>query len=158
MKTEVFNNEIQYKIITSESQSQQYTPDIINSLQSNEIFVFGANLAGRHGAGAAKTALKWGAVYGKIGLEGQTYGLPTKDENIETLPLSEIRKHVRDYIEVVKQNPDFNFLTTKIGCGLAGLQPSDIAPMFEEFKDLKNLVLPREFWEFYKNERERSCF
>ena len=121
------------------------TPDVITSLKANEIFVYGSNRSGRHGAGAALTALKkFGAVYGNgEGLQGQSYALPTKGFNVETLPLSEIEKHVARFIEFAKQRTDLIFLVTPIGTGLAGYSATDIAPMFRNVPT--NVILPREF-------------
>lgn len=98
------------------------------------IFVFGSNLAGRHGKGAALFARKnYGAVYGVgIGRTGNSFAIPTKDHNIKTLPLSEIRKYVNIFLDYAKGNPDLQFEVTKIGCGLAGYTEDQIAPMFAE--------------------------
>lgn len=102
------------------------------SPQNGEVFVFGSNLAGRHGGGAARAAYeKFGAVYGVgIGLTGNSYAIPTKDHYIETMPLNEIEPHVKDFIDFTKKNPNVNFFVTGIGCGLAGYSAVDIAPMF----------------------------
>ena len=109
---------------------------------NNPIFVFGSNLAGRHGAGAALCAVKYhGAKYGVgIGRTGNSYALPTKDHNIKTLPLDHIHYNVKEFIEYAKNNPDITFQVTKIGCGLAGYKESDIAPMFLNAPD--NCLLP----------------
>ena len=124
------------------------TPDNIISLKENEVFCFGSNLAGRHGAGAAKTALKWGAVMGEgFGLHGKTFAIPTKDENIETLPIEKIKPYVDKFIEFAKQNPDHKFLVTAIGTGLASYTPAAIAPLFQKAVDVKNISLPLSFWQ-----------
>lgn len=96
------------------------------------IFVFGSNLAGIHGAGAARHALDHcGAVYGQgIGLQGRSYGIPTKDEQIVKLSLEAIAAHVADFLTFSRAHPEMSFLVTAIGCGLAGYHPEDIAPMF----------------------------
>ncbi len=119
-----------------------------------EIFVFGSNLAGRHGAGAAKFALdNHGAIYGVgVGLQGDSYGIPTKDQNIETLPLTYIRVYVNQFIEFAKHMPDLVFNVTAIGCGLAGYTPSQIAPMFSSASGLSNVRLPKEFLEVLAND------
>lgn len=106
------------------------------------VFVFGSNLAGIHGAGAARFALEnHGAVWGQgIGLQGNSYGIPTKDENIETLPLEEIDKHVKDFLDFARQNTHMEFNVTRIGCGLAGYKDHQIAPMFNGAPD--NCTLP----------------
>ena len=124
------------------------TPDYIKSLAQKEIFVFGSNQSGRHGKGAAKTALDWGAVWGQAeGLQGRTYGIPTKNSSItRTLDLDEIKPYVDRFIDFVKTRPDLIFLVTEVGCGLAGLRPKDIAPMFKAAVDLENIHLPAKFW------------
>jgi hypothetical protein len=123
------------------------TVKLVQSLEENQIFVFGSNEAGRHGAGAAKLALGWGAKRGEgIGLHGQTYGIPTKDGSIKTLGLSKIRKYVTEFIEFAQTKPELIFLVTEIGCGLAGYKPKDIAPMFEKSVYLLNIYLPESFW------------
>ena len=98
----------------------------------SEIFVFGSNLAGRHGAGSARHALKHhGAVYGVgVGLVGSSYAIPTKDVNLRILTLSEIAKYVKDFIAFASRSPDLTFNVVDIGCGLAGYSPKDIAPLF----------------------------
>ena len=113
------------------------TPDYIKSLAQKEIFVFGSNQSGRHGKGAAKTALGWGAVWGQAeGLQGRTYGIPTKNSSItETLELNEIKPYVDRFIDFAKTRPDLIFLVTEVGCGLAGYKDEDIAPMFKGFPD-----------------------
>ena len=96
------------------------------------VFVFGSNLAGRHGKGAALEAARWwGAKYGVgEGRQGSSYAIPTKDGDLRTLPLSEIRAYVSNFLEHARCRPADSFLVTAIGCGLAGYNPSDIRPMF----------------------------
>jgi hypothetical protein len=112
-----------------------------------EIFCFGSNLSGIHGAGAAKTAMDlYGAKWGKgVGHHGRSYAIPTKDERIRTLPLESVAKYVTDFIAYARQNPDLTFYVTKIGCGLAGFKESDIAPLFVDCLTLDNVLLPRDF-------------
>lgn len=107
-----------------------------------EIFVFGSNLAGRHGKGAALTAFRqYGAIYGQgQGLQGNSYAIPTKDEDIKTLPLNRIRKYVEQFIRFAQLNPEMTFKVTAIGTGLAGYDESEIAPMFVNAPD--NCILP----------------
>jgi len=126
----------------------RYTPDNIQSLAHNEVFVFGSNLSGRHGGGAARLAAeKFGATFGVgVGHEGRTYALPTKDEKIQTLPLLEIEKHVGNFIVYAAAHPELTFLVTQIGCGLAGYTPAEIAPLFFNFAMPRNVVLPEVFW------------
>lgn len=99
----------------------------------NRIFVFGSNLAGRHGKGAALYAKRHhGALYGLgEGLSGSSYAIPTKDEWIRTLPLDRIRHYVDRFILFAELHPELEFEVTRIGCGLAGYHDDDIAPMFE---------------------------
>jgi hypothetical protein len=124
------------------------TPDDIKKLEQGHIFVFGSNLSGRHGKGAAKTALGWGAKWGQgAGLQGRTYGIPTKDASIRrTLTVIEIKPFVDEFIEFAKNNPDLTFLVTEIGCGLAGHKQKDIAPLFINAVDVENINLPEKFW------------
>jgi hypothetical protein len=98
-----------------------------------DIFVFGSNLAGIHGAGAARFAvLHCGAIYGQgIGLQGYSYGIPTKDERIKTLPLAVIARHVETFLNFARSRPDLTFYITPIGCGLAGYKRPQIRPMFD---------------------------
>ena len=98
-----------------------------------KIFVFGANEAGRHGAGAALFARQYhGAIYGQgVGLQGSSYGIPTKDRNIETLPLDKISEYVVQFMEFATKHPELTFEVTRIGCGLAGWTDTDIGPMFK---------------------------
>ena len=118
-----------------------------------EIFVFGSNLAGRHGKGAALCALKeYGAVYGKgIGLQGNSYAIPTKDENLSTLPLDKIEHYVNVFLQFAKRHQELTFRVTRIGCGLAGYKDTDIAPMFADSP--RNCILPEEWVHFlYRNQ------
>lgn len=124
------------------------TPDDIKKLEQGHIFVFGSNLSGRHGKGAAKTALGWGAKWGQAaGLQGRTYGIPTKDASIRrTLTIKEIKPFVDEFIEFSKNNPNLIFLVTEVGCGLAGHKQKDIAPLFLNAVDVENIYLPEKFW------------
>lgn len=110
-----------------------------------EIFVFGSNLAGRHGKGAALHALRnCGAVYGVgYGLTGAAYAIPTKDKFLRSLTLPEIRYYVDRFKDFARHRPDLMFKVTAIGCGLAGYKPDQIGPMFKGSPD--NCQLPPEF-------------
>ena len=120
------------------------TPDTITSLKQNEVFVFGSNEAGIHGAGAAKLALKFGAKrFTGHGLCGQTYAIPTKDKKIKTLPLDKIENYIKIFLEEAEQMPELTFLVTKIGCGLAGYKPEQLKKFF--VKVPHNVILPKEF-------------
>ncbi|MBO7570522.1 MAG: hypothetical protein J6T48_00030 [Bacteroidales bacterium] len=125
-----------------EKQSERCTPDFIRSLAPNEIFVFGSNLAGMHGGGAARMAMdKFGAVWGQgVGLQGQSYAIPTMHGGVET-----IKPYVDEFIEFAKQHPEYKFLVTRIGCGIAGFADEEIAPLFKEAQQLENVWLPESF-------------
>lgn len=123
------------------------TPEKIVSLKKNEIFVFGSNEAGIHGAGAAKLAWEEFGAELRVGFgeTGRTFAIPTKDRRIETLPLPKIEAYVNKFIEHADQNPDKIYLVTEIGCGLAGYKPINIAPMFLPALKLDNVILPQSF-------------
>ncbi len=108
-------------------------------------FVFGSNLAGRHGKGAALAAKqRYGAVYGQgVGRQGNSYAIPTKDFNLKTMALQSIRHYVLEFEEYARENPDLDFMVTKVGCGLAGYDPYEIGPMFAHCPE--NVILPPEF-------------
>jgi hypothetical protein len=109
------------------------------------VFVFGSNLAGRHGKGAALWAKQnRGAVTGQgEGRQGFSYAIPTKDENLKTLPLTSIRVGVDRFLEYAADHPELTFDLTPVGCGLAGYRPSAIAPMFAAATP--NVCMPPEF-------------
>ena len=120
------------------------TPDHITTLQPNEIFVFGSNLRGMHGGGAARMArLCFGAVMGQgTGLQGQSYAIPTMQGGTDT-----IRPYVDEFITFAQQHPDKTFLVTRIGCGIAGFDADEIAPLFAKAVDVANIYLPDDFWD-----------
>jgi len=124
------------------------TPNI-KHLKENEIFVFGSNLGGRHGAGAARTAyMKFGAKMGVgVGLQGNSYALPTKDKYLNTLKREEILNYIDEFIDFAKSNTELTFYVTEVGCGLAGYEPKDIAPLFFSAMRVGNIYLPKRFWE-----------
>lgn len=123
---------------------ERTTPYLVKELAQGEIFVFGSNLAGMHGGGAARQALtKFGAVWGQgVGLQGQSYALPTMQGGVET-----IAPYVDEFIEFAKEHSELKFLVTPIGCGIAGFSPRDIAPLFRAAIDVENICLPGSFWE-----------
>lgn len=129
----------------------KYTPKILKSLKKNQIFVFGSNLAGRHGAGAALYAKNnFGAIYGQgVGLQGQSYAIPTKDIHLFILFIFEIKKYIDDFIKFAIIHPELEFLVTPIGCGLANFNFNEIAPMFKNVS--KNVILPLEFIKYIEN-------
>lgn len=131
---------------TLESIKTTYSTHIDGSAPaSGVIFVFGSNLAGRHGAGAAKHAAQHcQAKYGVgVGRTGQSYAIPTKGRQLEVLPLSEIYGHVKQFIAYAEQNPTEQFYLSRVGCGLAGYRDAQIAPMF--MGSPKTVNLPREW-------------
>ena len=140
----IFNNIFNNKKNMEDMKKGRITPRWIDSLKENEIFVFGSNLAGMHGGGAARIArLHFGAVMGKgVGLQGQSYAIPTMQGGVET-----IRPYVEEFIIFAHQHPDLHFLVTPIGCGIAGFEAEDIAPLFKSAKKMKNISLPESFWE-----------
>ena len=121
----------------------------ITQLNPWGIFVFGSNQAGRHGKGAAKDAVTFfGAEHGKgVGLVGQSYALPTKDANLKPLPLATIQRYVAELLDLAASDPDRQYVVTRVGCGLAGYTPADIAGLFFSWGELPvNVCLPEEFW------------
>ena len=119
------------------------TPDFITELRPDEVFVFGSNLAGSHGGGAAYVAWrKFGAIMGQgVGLQGQSYGIPTMQGGVET-----IRPYVDEFITFAKAHPELYFYVTRIGCGIAGFTDEEIAPLFVRAIGIPNIHLPLSFW------------
>lgn len=115
---------------------------MINELSENEVFVFGSNLAGFHGGGAARAAMnRFGAVWGQgVGLQGQSYAIPTMQGGVET-----IKPYVDEFIDFAKQHGELKFLVTRIGCGIAGFRDEQIAPLFAAALEVENIILPKEF-------------
>lgn len=130
----------------------KYTPEHINKLDEDEIFVFGSNLAGRHAGGAAKMAYeKFGAVWGQgVGLQGQSYAIPTMQGGIDT-----IKPYIDDFIDLAREWDQTTFYVTRIGCGIAGFKDSEIAPLFDEALDLYNVRLPESFVKVIRELREK---
>ena len=122
--------------------NREFTPERITELNPNEIFVFGSNLAGSHGGGAALLAYnRFGAIWGQgVGLQGQSYGIPTMQGGVET-----IKPYVDEFIEFARQHRKFKFLVTRIGCGIAGFKNEEIAPLFNDAIDVENVILPKDF-------------
>jgi hypothetical protein len=120
------------------------TPQSIEKLERNEIFVFGSNSEGKHTGGAARLALKWGAIMGEgVGLQGQTYAIPTMFSTTRY-----IKEYVEEFIGYAIKHPEYTFLVTEIGCGIAGFSPKDIAPLFKSAVQVNNIHLPKRFWEY----------
>ena len=129
MKTEDYQNRI--------------TPQFVKTLADNEIFVFGSNLAGMHGGGAARIALnQFGAIWGQgVGLQGKSYAIPTMHGGVNL-----IQPYVDEFIIFAEEHPEMHFLVTRIGCGIAGFKDEEIAPMFQRAVNLSNVSLPETFW------------
>ena len=120
------------------------TPDRIRTLKPNEIFVFGSNLQGAHAGGAARIALDhFGAIMGQgVGLQGQSYAIPTMQGGVNT-----ILPYVEEFIHFAMEHPEMTFLVTRIGCGIAGFTPKEIAPLFAGAINVENIHLPLDFWQ-----------
>ena len=122
--------------------TREFTSERIMTLKPNEIFVFGSNLGGYHGGGAARIAMdRFGAVWGQgVGLQGQCYAIPTMQGGVDT-----IKPYVDEFIAFAEQHPEYKFLVTRIGCGIAGFADEEIAPLFQEALRVENIILPKEF-------------
>lgn len=119
-----------------------YTPDFIKTLGENEVFVFGSNLAGAHGGGAARVAMNhFGAIWGQgVGMQGQSYAIPTMQGGVDT-----IKPYVDEFILFAKAHPEQTFYVTRIGCGIAGFRDQEIAPLFSAATNVDNIILPKTF-------------
>ena len=118
--------------------------DSIDTLEKDEIFVFGSNLAGHHMGGAARVAnITFGAEWGVgVGLTGQSYAIPTMQGGVET-----IRPYVDEFVEFANQHQNMKFLVTRIGCGIAGFKDEEIAPLFRKAVSVSNIYLPQKFYD-----------
>lgn len=125
--------------------NREYTLEKIFHLKENEIFVFGSNLSGFHGGGAALLAYsRFGAIWGQgVGLQGQSYAIPTMQGGVET-----IKPYVDEFIDFARQYKGKTFLVTRIGCGIAGFRDDEIAPLFKDAIDEENIILPKEFVDY----------
>lgn len=147
VSNKLYDSGISYNISNMENNinyAERTTPINIEELGDNEIFVFGSNLQGMHGGGAARAArLHFGAVMGQgVGLQGQSYAIPTMQGGTDT-----IQPYVNDFIRFAEEHPDKTFFVTRIGCGIAGFDDDDIAPLFEDAINVKNIFLPKSFWD-----------
>ena len=131
------------KFENSMNTKKRISADIINNLKPNEIFVFGSNLDGMHGGGAARVAYnKFGAIWGQgVGLQGQSYAIPTMHGGVNV-----IKPYVDEFIDFAKSHTELKFLVTRIGCGIAGFTDEEIAPLFKEATEIENIYLPKSFY------------
>ena len=131
------------KVLNSDQFNRRTTADYVETLQPDEVFVFGSNPLGWHGGGAAAMAhMFFGAVWGQgVGLQGQSYAIPTVHISFET-----IGSYVDQFIAFAQEHPELRFLVTEIGCGIAGYSPEEIAPLFHDAIGLENVSLPGSFW------------
>ena len=131
------------KFENSMDKRKRISPDLINKLKENEIFVFGSNLEGMHGGGAARIAYnKFGAIWGQgVGLQGQSYGIPTMHGGVDV-----IKPYVDEFINFAKSHPELKFLVTSIGCGIAGFRDEEMAPLFKDAIEIENIYLPKSFY------------
>lgn len=129
---------------------REFTPDNIQTLKPNEIFVFGSNLQGRHMRGAARMAAeRFGAIMGVgVGLQGQSYAIPTMQGGVDT-----IKPYIYQFIRMAALLPHLKFYVTRIGCGIAGFSDKEIAPYFNVAYDLPNVVLPQSFFDIINTAR-----
>ncbi|MBD5345749.1 MAG: hypothetical protein HDR92_01290 [Bacteroides sp.] len=132
----------------------RFTPDNIESLGQDEIFVFGSNLAGHHSGGAARTALeRFGAEWGNgEGPQGQSYALPTMVGSVDNM-----KPYVDRFLDLADEWDQNTFLVTRVGCGIAGFTPEQIAPLFDRALDMYNVVLPRDFYEILVRRRKERA-
>ena len=128
--------------VNSVGYDREYTPSRISSLKENEIFVFGSNIGGRHGGGAARFAFNcFGAEWGVgEGLTGQCYALPTMEVGVDY-----VKGKVETFLDCARQHPEKKFLVTPIGCGIAGFSVDEIGPLFKDAIEMENVILPKEF-------------
>ncbi len=120
------------------------TPRDIDRLMYNEIYVFNANLAGKHLHPSAKLAKeKFGAIEGKgKGLQGQSYAIPFRDENLKKMPLDLVERYINEFITFAKDNPNKIFLVTEIGTGIGEFKYTQVAELLKETINMKNIKLP----------------
>ncbi len=135
------------KYVSLFKQPAEFTPDRISTLAPGEVFVFGSNLEGLHGGGAARIACdKFGAEWGVgVGMTGQCYAIPTMQGGVET-----IRPYTDEFIAYARIHPEYKFYVTRIGCGIAGFRDEEIAPLFRAALSVHNIILPKSFYQVIK--------
>ena len=121
---------------------RRVSPQWITTLADDEVFVFGSNLEGLHGGGAALLAYeRFGAIWGQgTGLQGKSYGIPTMHGGVDV-----IAPYVDDFIAFAREHRELKFLVTEIGCGIAGFTVEEMAPLFKGAMDEENIYLPQRF-------------
>lgn len=127
---------------------QYHDESIVKSLPENTVFVFGSNMAGHHAGGAARTAQeRFGALNGVgRGWSGQSFAIPTMNEHLQQMPLSQIQHYIDDFKIYTKNHPKNIYFLTSIGCGIAGYTVEEIAPMFKGISH--NVIFPQSFRPF----------
>ncbi len=130
--------------IQKKQKGARITPEKITFLDDNEVFVFGTDAEGTHSYGASRfAAMNFGAVEGREeGIQGHSYAIPS-----DLVDLKDIKPYVDRFVAFAKRHPDKAFLVTPIGCGASRYSPKEIAPLFSEAAELKNVCLPESFWE-----------
>ena len=121
---------------------RRVSPQWITTLADDEVFVFGSNLEGLHGGGAALLAYeRFGAIWGQgTGLQGKSYGIPTMHGGVDV-----IAPYVDEFIAFAREHRELRFLVTEIGCGIAGFTVGEMAPLFKDAMDEENIYLPQRF-------------
>lgn len=126
----------------------KYTPDRIDSLESNQVYVFTSNLIGYHSGETSLIALhRFGAIWGQAeGPQGQCYAIPVdiRGEAIDNVS-NYLKRHIRKFLEYAKEHQEKEFLVTKIGCGIAGFDEDFIASFFSDALQIRNICLPKSF-------------
>lgn len=126
---------------------KKLTPDNIQELTENQIFVFGSNMNGNHAGGAARLAVeKFGAVMGQAeGIQGQSYAIPTLDKDMQKVTEEELITYLGNFREFAEEHPEKEFLLTAIGTGIAGFDTNYMAYMILRANLPDNVTLPKEF-------------
>lgn len=137
-----------------------FTPELVESLQDGQVFVFGSNLIGNHSGGASLMAMeRFGAVWGQAeGPQGRCYAIPVdiRGEAVENVS-SYMKRHIDKFLAYTKEHQDLFFLVPRIGCGAAGFDEEFMAPFFKEAMMIENVSLPKTFVDILKsNEKDEE--
>lgn len=124
---------------------QYHDENIVTALPEDTVFVFGSNMAGQHTHGAARIAQQYFGAMKNVGRgwAGQSFAIPTLNEHLQRVPLSQIEHYIDDFKIYVKHHPKIKYFITALGCGIAGYKVSEIAPLFKGIHD--NVILPESF-------------